>query len=80
MSLFYILSTRQCLCSTVCGLISKSVSFTLSIACRLLYYLTEFALLLLSLVNISIEAFTHMLDGEPMNCITEHFYLGVLLM
>ena len=63
-----LLSTRQCLCSTVCRLISKGVSFTLPIACRLL---TELAILL--------EAFTYLLDGEPLNCITEHSYLGVLL-
>ena len=40
-------STKQCSCSIVCGLISKGVSFTLSIACRLLYYLMELAILLL---------------------------------
>ena len=39
-------STKQCSCSIVCGLISKGVSFTLSIACRLLYYLMELAILL----------------------------------
>ena len=38
-------STKQCSCSIVCGLISKGVSFTLSIACRLLY-LMELAILL----------------------------------
>ena len=42
-----LLSTRRCLCSTFCGMISKGVSFTLSIACRLLYHLTELAILLL---------------------------------
>ena len=51
-------STKQCLCSTVCGLISKGVSFTLSIACRLLYYLMELAVLLLkfNLGDIFMEA------------------------
>ena len=39
-------STKQCSCSIVCGLISKGVNFTLSIACRLLYYLMELAILL----------------------------------
>ena len=42
-----LLSTRQCLCSTVCGLISKGVSFTLPIAYRSLYYLMELVILLL---------------------------------
>ena len=40
-------STKQCSCSIACGLISKGVSFTFSIACRLLYYLMELAILLL---------------------------------
>ena len=39
-------STEQCLCSIVYGFISKGVNFTLSIACRLLYYLMELAILL----------------------------------
>ena len=39
-------STKQRSCSIVYGLISKGVSFTLSIACRLLYYLMELAILL----------------------------------
>ena len=53
-----LLSIKQCLCSIVSGSISKGVSFTLSIACRLLYYLTEIAILLLkfNLGNIFIEA------------------------
>ena len=53
-----VLSTKQCSCSIVCGSISKGVSFTLSIACRLLYYLMELAILLLkfNLGNIFIEA------------------------
>ena len=53
-----LLGTRQCLCSTVCGLISKGVSFTLPIACRLLYYLMELAILLLkfNLGDIFMEA------------------------
>ena len=67
------------LCGMVCGLISKGVSFTLSIACRLLYYLMELAILLLKFGNISIEAFTYLLEGEPLNCVTEHSYLNVLL-
>ena len=33
-----LLSTKQCSCSIVSGVISKGVSFTLSIACSLLYY------------------------------------------
>ena len=40
-----LLSTKQCLCSIVSGSISKGVSFSLSIACRLLYYLLELAIL-----------------------------------
>ena len=41
-------STKQCSCSIVCDLISKGVSFTLSIvACRLLHYLMELEILLL---------------------------------
>ena len=49
---------RQCSCSIVCGSISKDVSFTLSIACRLLYYLMELAILLLkfNLGDIFVEA------------------------
>ena len=74
-----LLSARQCLCSTVCGLMSKGVSFTWPIACRLLYYLMELAILLLKLRNISIEAFTYLLDGEPLNYVTKHSYIGVLL-
>ena len=42
-----LLSTRQCLCSTVCGLISKGVNFTLPITYRILYYLKELAMPLL---------------------------------
>ena len=42
-----LLSTKQCSCGIVSGLISKGVSFTFSIACRLLYYLMELAILLL---------------------------------
>ena len=42
-----LLSTKQCLNSIVSGFISKGVSFTLSITCRLLYYLMELAILLL---------------------------------
>ena len=42
-----LLSTRRCLCNTFCSMISKGASFTLPIACRLLYYSTELALLLL---------------------------------
>ena len=42
-----LLSTKQCSCRIVSGLISKGVSFTLSIACRLLCYLMELAILLL---------------------------------
>ena len=51
-------STKQYSCSMVSGLISKGVSFTLSIACRLLYYLMELAILLLkfNLGNIFMEA------------------------
>ena len=37
MLLFCSVQVRQCLCSTVCGSISKGVSFTLPIACRLLF-------------------------------------------
>ena len=53
-----LLSTKQCSCSIVCGLISKGVNFTLSIACRLLYYLMELAILLLkfNLGDIFMEA------------------------
>ena len=40
-------STKQCLCSMVCGSISKGVSFTLPITCRLFYYLMKLAILLL---------------------------------
>ena len=65
--------------STVCGLISKGASFTLPIACRLLYYLMELVILLLKFMNISIEAFTYCLDGEPLNCVTKHSYVRVLL-
>ena len=36
MLLFYSVQARQCLCSTVSGSISKGVSFTLPIACKLL--------------------------------------------
>ena len=32
-----------------------------------------------SLGNISIETFTYLLDSEPLNCVTKHSYLGVLL-
>ena len=42
-----LLSTKQCLCSIVSDSISNGVSFALSIACRLLYYLLELAILLL---------------------------------
>ena len=51
-------STKQCSCSIVCGSISKGVNFTLSIACRLLYYLMELAILLLkfNLGDIFMEA------------------------
>ena len=53
-----LLSIKQFLCSIVSGLISKGVSFTLSMACRLLYYLMEFTILLLkfNLENIFMEA------------------------
>ena len=43
--LFCSLQARYCLCSTVCGSISKGVSFTLPIACRLLF--NRFAVILL---------------------------------
>ena len=42
------------MCSIVFGSISKGASFTLSIACRLLYYLMELAILF-NLGNILIE-------------------------
>ena len=53
-----LLSAKHCLCSIVFGSISKGVSFTLSIACRLLYYLMELAILLhkFNLGNVFIEA------------------------
>ena len=53
-----LLSTKQCSCSIVSGLISRGVSFTLSIACRLLHYLMELAILLLkfNLENTFMEA------------------------
>ena len=37
MLLFCSVQAKQFLCSTVCGSISKGVSFTLPIACRLLF-------------------------------------------
>ena len=51
-------STKQCSYSIVSVSISKGVSFTLSIACRLLYYLMELTILLLKsdLGNIFMEA------------------------
>ena len=50
--------TVQSNARVVCGSISKGVSFTLSIACRLLYYLMELAILLLkfNLGDIFMEA------------------------
>ena len=35
--------------------------------------------ILIKINIIFIEAFTYLLDGEPLNCVTEHSYLGVLL-
>ena len=49
MLLFCTVQSNARVVAIVFGLISKGVSFTMSIACRLLYYLMELAILLLKL-------------------------------
>ena len=58
MLLFCTVQSHARVVAIICGSISKGVSFILSIACRLLYYLIELAVLLLkfNLGDIFIEA------------------------